>query len=175
MHRFLTPAISHDPGLHLDVRFGQPLSFATQGIVYLNDVAENQGAFTACAGYHRHYKEWFSGFKEGEEPNLKDVYQFPHEPIAAEAGDLIIWHHWLPHGSSPNLTSTPRVAQYMNMYSLEPELLQPSASVKHVDHTSPQKTASVPCAQRRGHYSYFKKPTKWPLMTSILCVTRLRR
>ena len=86
-------------------------------------VTADQGAFTVCAGFHRQYQDWLSGFKEGEDPNQTDFYQFPHEPIAAEAGDLIIWHHWLPHGSSPNFANTPRVAQYMNMYSLEPKLL----------------------------------------------------
>jgi ectoine hydroxylase-related dioxygenase (phytanoyl-CoA dioxygenase family) len=36
-------------------------------------------------------------------------------PIAGRAGDLIIWHHALPHGSSPNRAKVPRVVQYLKM------------------------------------------------------------
>jgi hypothetical protein len=28
---------------------------------------------------------------------------------------MVIWHHLLPHGSSPNSASRPRVAQYITM------------------------------------------------------------
>jgi ectoine hydroxylase-related dioxygenase (phytanoyl-CoA dioxygenase family) len=35
--------------------------------------------------------------------------------IAGRAGDLVIWHQSLPHGSSPNGSRRPRVVQYINM------------------------------------------------------------
>ena len=34
-------------------------------------------------------------------------------PIAANAGDLILWHRALPHGSGINRTGLPRLAQYI--------------------------------------------------------------
>ncbi|WP_220472639.1 phytanoyl-CoA dioxygenase family protein [Spirosoma foliorum] len=34
--------------------------------------------------------------------------------IAANAGDFIIWHQALPHGSSPNRSREPRFVQYIN-------------------------------------------------------------
>ena len=40
-------------------------------------------------------------------------------PIAAEAGDFVLWHHALPHSSSPNRGSYPRIVQYLNMYPVE--------------------------------------------------------
>jgi len=37
-------------------------------------------------------------------------------PVAAAAGDLIVWRQDLPHGASPNHTDRPRIAQYVNMF-----------------------------------------------------------
>ena len=36
-------------------------------------------------------------------------------PIAGDAGDLVLWHHALPHGSSPNRGTKPRVVQYITL------------------------------------------------------------
>ncbi|MGZ0787900.1 phytanoyl-CoA dioxygenase family protein [Pseudomonas saponiphila] len=38
--------------------------------------------------------------------------------MAAKAGDLIIWHHALPHGASPNRGTLPRMVQYINFYPM---------------------------------------------------------
>lgn len=108
------------PYLHFDVNFSQPLYFTTQGMLYLNDVAEDQGAFTCCPGFHKHYRQWIDSVKHMNNPNDADFSIYPAKHIAAKAGDLIIWHHWLPHGSSPNTSSQPRLAQYFTMTSLEP-------------------------------------------------------
>lgn len=116
------------PCLHLDVDFQCPLHFKTQGIVYLNDVAEDQGAFTLCPGFHHQFPAWLASLPQGSNPNDCDFYQYPHQPIAGQAGDLIIWHHWLPHGSSPNRNSLPRVAQYLDMYSLTPQWVKNSTT-----------------------------------------------
>jgi ectoine hydroxylase-related dioxygenase (phytanoyl-CoA dioxygenase family) len=37
-------------------------------------------------------------------------------PIAGRAGDLVIWHDAIPHGSRPNRASLPRIVQYIRMY-----------------------------------------------------------
>jgi hypothetical protein len=37
------------------------------------------------------------------------------KPVAAKRGDMIIWHHLLPHGSSPNRAQRPRAVQYMSL------------------------------------------------------------
>ena len=36
-------------------------------------------------------------------------------PVAGKAGDLVIWHSALPHGSSPNSSDRPRIVQYITM------------------------------------------------------------
>ena len=32
---------------------------------------------------------------------------------------MVIWHHFLPHGSSANSGSYPRIVQYLNMYPVD--------------------------------------------------------
>jgi ectoine hydroxylase-related dioxygenase (phytanoyl-CoA dioxygenase family) len=51
----------------------------------------------------------------GVDPRELNLYELGPAPIAGKAGDLIIWHQALPHGSSPNSAARPRVAQYLSM------------------------------------------------------------
>lgn len=100
--------------LHWDVSLKQPIPFGLQGILYLTDTAENQGAFTLVPGFHNKIEEWLKHLPEGEHPRNQDFYSLGAKPIAACAGDFIIWHHALPHGSSPNSAHSPRIVQYIN-------------------------------------------------------------
>jgi len=102
------------PRLHWDASIKQPIPFGTQGILYLADTAENQGAFTLVPGFHNKIESWMAGLPEGEHPRRQDMYALGPIPIAANAGDLIIWHKALPHGSSPNTSTLPRFVQYLN-------------------------------------------------------------
>lgn len=104
------------PVMHWDIKaFEAPLPFATQGLIYLTDTAENQGAFCCVPGFHREFDAWAQQLPEGKDPQQQDWDNFNVTPIAAQAGDLIIWHHALPHGSSPNRAQHPRIVQYLNM------------------------------------------------------------
>ena len=42
-----------------------------------------------------------------------DLERFEPVPILTDAGDFIIWHRGVPHGSGPNHTDQPRCAQYI--------------------------------------------------------------
>ena len=100
--------------LHWDVSLKQPIPFGLQGILYLTDTTEDQGAFTLVPGFHNKIEEWLNNLPQGENPRNQDFYALGAKPIAANAGDFIIWHHALPHGSSPNLAHSPRIVQYIN-------------------------------------------------------------
>lgn len=106
------------PKLHWDADLKAPLGFNTQGLVYLTDTAENQGAFTCVPGFHNKIDDWLNSLPSDKNPQQQDWQQWPTKPIAAKAGSLIVWHHALPHGSSPNKASTPRIVQYVNMRPL---------------------------------------------------------
>jgi Phytanoyl-CoA dioxygenase (PhyH) len=100
------------PHLHWDVSIAPPVLFGTQGILYLTDTAADQGAFTCVPGFHRCLAKWLDDLPPDADPRDQKL---PAVPIAGCAGDLIIWHQALPHGSSPNRSPRPRVAQYINL------------------------------------------------------------
>ena len=104
------------PNLHWDINFNQPLKFATQGLIYLNDVTAEGGAFSCVPGFHHKFESWYQDLPEGCDPQQQSWSEWPVKPIVAKAGSLIVWHHFLPHGSSPNHAAEPRVVQYINMY-----------------------------------------------------------
>jgi ectoine hydroxylase-related dioxygenase (phytanoyl-CoA dioxygenase family) len=65
-------------------------------------------------GFHRRLTDWLSGLPPDADPRTQDLRSLA-TPIAGRAGDLIIWRHELPHGSSPNRAERPRIVQYMTM------------------------------------------------------------
>ena len=107
------------PNLHLDIAPESHLSFGLQGILYLTDTAEDQGALTVVPGFHKKINSWMEQFPTGKVPLIEVFDEFESVPIAANAGDFIIWHHGLPHGSSPNQNKSPRIVQYINLYPMK--------------------------------------------------------
>jgi hypothetical protein len=103
------------PHLHWDTTLAEPHHLGVQGILYLADVAEDQGAFMCVPGFHRRIKEWMAGLPAGADPRVEGLKIAGARPIAASAGDMVIWNNLLPHGSSPNRNTRPRVAQYISM------------------------------------------------------------
>jgi ectoine hydroxylase-related dioxygenase (phytanoyl-CoA dioxygenase family) len=104
-------------GLHWDMSLATPIPFGTQGILYLTDTAANQGALTVVPGFHKTIEKWLASLPENVNPRDTDFSVFHPQPIAANAGDLIIWNQLLPHSSSPNTATLPRLVQYINWYS----------------------------------------------------------
>lgn len=103
------------PHLHWDITLAEPHCFDVLGILYLVDVAEDQGAFSCVPGFHRTLKDWLKTVPEDSDARDYARRTLTMKPIAASRGDLVIWHQSLPHGSSPNRAARPRVAQYMTM------------------------------------------------------------
>jgi hypothetical protein len=103
------------PHIHWDMTLAAPHCFGTQGILYLTDTPANQGAFSCIPGFHRRIEQWLKELPTGADPRQAIVNEPGFAPIAGKAGDLIIWHQALPHGSSPNHGAKPRVAQYITM------------------------------------------------------------
>lgn len=106
------------PHLHWDMSLEPPLRFGTQGLLYLCDTPVEQGAFCCVPGFHRKLEDWLAALPEGTDARQVNLDALA-VPIAAKAGDFVIWHHALPHGSSPNRGTYPRIVQYLNMYPVE--------------------------------------------------------
>jgi ectoine hydroxylase-related dioxygenase (phytanoyl-CoA dioxygenase family) len=103
------------PHLHWDAVLEPPLGLGVQGILYLADTPAEQGAFTCIPGFQRDIDNWLRALPPGVDPYSR-IPAEAAKPIAGKAGDLILWHHALPHGSSPNRGVRPRVVQYLTMY-----------------------------------------------------------
>jgi hypothetical protein len=104
------------PRLHWDTSLELPIPFGVQGLLYLTDTAAEQGAFTCVPGFHRKIHEWLDSLPSGTSPREQDMEKLGAIPIAASAGDLVIWHQALPHGSRPNRGERPRLVQYLTMF-----------------------------------------------------------
>lgn len=107
------------PHLHWDAQLEPPLPFGVQGIVYLEDTPAEQGAFACVPGFHRIVDDWLRALPAGVDAYSR-LPGMEAAPIAGEAGDLIVWHHALPHGASANRGARPRVVQYLTMYPARP-------------------------------------------------------
>jgi hypothetical protein len=103
------------PQLHWDIDLSPPFHFGVQGLLYLCDTPAEQGAFSCVRGFHKDLESWLESLPAGVSPREIDLDE-KAVPIAGKAGDLIIWHHFLPHGSSPNRGIYPRIVQYLTMY-----------------------------------------------------------
>jgi len=90
------------PHLHWDTTLATPHYFGVQGILYLVDVAEDQGAISCVPGFHKILDAWLKELPPGADARTVAKATLEMKPIAASAGDLVLWHHALPHGSSPN-------------------------------------------------------------------------
>lgn len=105
------------PHLHWDTSLALPIPFDVSGLLYLTDTTAEQGAFTCVPGFHRRITDWLQSLPPDANPRAQNLEQLGPTSVAGKAGDLIIWHKALPHGSRPNHASRPRIVQYLTMYS----------------------------------------------------------
>jgi ectoine hydroxylase-related dioxygenase (phytanoyl-CoA dioxygenase family) len=104
------------PRLHWDVSLELPIPFGVQGLIYLTDTEPEQGAFTCVPGFHTRIESWLRSLPSGADPRQQDLEALGAVPIPGRAGDVVIWHQALPHGSRPNRCSRPRIVQYVTMF-----------------------------------------------------------
>jgi ectoine hydroxylase-related dioxygenase (phytanoyl-CoA dioxygenase family) len=110
------------PSLHWDVSLAQPIPFGLQGILYLTETKENQGAFSLVPGFQNKIATWLNALPKTAHPRKENLYALGVKRIEAKAGDFIIWHHALPHGSSVNTSDKPRFVQYINYAPINAEV-----------------------------------------------------
>ena len=118
----LNPPERHDfeftgPYLHWDMQLDMPVKLKVQGVLYLTDTPGNQGAFTCIPGFHRKLEKWLDDLPDDVNPReaIREKHAHEAKAIEGKAGDLVIWHSALPHGSSPNSSDQPRIVQYITM------------------------------------------------------------
>lgn len=110
-----TPAerVAAPARLHWDVELGQPVPFLLQGLIYLEDVGADQGAFSCVPGFQHRLDDWLRALPPGSDPQTQDLDALGRVYVPGQAGDLVIWHQALPHGASRNTSHMPRLVQYL--------------------------------------------------------------
>lgn len=109
------------PDLHIDVSLQQPIPFGTQGIVYLTDTDPEQGALTLVPGFQHRIGAWLAALPAGVDPRRQPFHDLGSVAVPGRAGDCVIWHQALPHGSRPNRSTRPRYVHYVNRYPIDYE------------------------------------------------------
>lgn len=99
--------------LHWDMSLKKPLTYGLQGLFYLTECRENDGAFHCVPGFHNQIDEWLDELEPHENPREKALKTLQPKPITGDAGDFIIWHNALPHCATPNRGEIPRMVQYL--------------------------------------------------------------
>jgi len=114
------PDYDHKGFTHWDVDTSKlPLPFRVQGVLALTDTSADMGGFQCVPGFHRDLERWIAQQPSGRNPFQPELSALPPgmrvTPIPMRAGDLLIWNTRLAHGNGHNVSSRPRLAQYITM------------------------------------------------------------
>ncbi len=93
-----------------------PLPKRVQGVLSLVDVPADAGGLQVVPGFHRRFEEWVATQPADRDPRIPDMTGLELQSLAMKAGDLVIWHSLLPHGTGRNNSTRPRLAQYITMF-----------------------------------------------------------
>ncbi|WP_395004816.1 phytanoyl-CoA dioxygenase family protein [Undibacterium sp.] len=84
-----------------------------QGLLYLTDCNEVDGAFHCVLGFLHRLPYWLDNLKTDDEPRHLAAQALQAKAVPGNAGDFIIWHQALPHCATPNRGSALRMLQYL--------------------------------------------------------------
>lgn len=118
------PEYDHPGMIHWDIdpREAHTAPFRVQGVLYLSDTPVERGGFCCVPGHHKLIERWAAtreptpGAPDEGKRTPRHKSEIEIVPIAAEAGDLVIWNTRLLHGNGRNLSDQPRLAQYITMW-----------------------------------------------------------
>ncbi|MEN9865924.1 MAG: hypothetical protein RL748_1514 [Pseudomonadota bacterium] len=101
-------------GLHWDVSLALPIPERFQGLLYLSDCGEHDGAFHCVPGFQHRIADWLSTIAPDEDARAIAAQTLKPQPVPGKAGDFVIWHQALPHCATPNRGKQPRMVQYLS-------------------------------------------------------------
>ncbi|WP_293785944.1 phytanoyl-CoA dioxygenase family protein [uncultured Pedobacter sp.] len=104
--------------LHWDIDFSKGVNYYIQGLVYLNDVPEERGAFSLIPCFQHEINSLLKTY--GHPDQAIDVLRKQNRQIAVSGnkGDLILWLEALPHAATANRSEYPRFVQYISFTKL---------------------------------------------------------
>lgn len=116
---FKAPAAAWDgsariSGFHWDADPRGPRLPSFQGLVYLRDTADDQGAFCCLPDVYADLPAWLAEHGDDAGAALNDG-RGRVQAVGAGAGSMVIWHRQMPHSSGRNEGERPRWVQYVAM------------------------------------------------------------
>lgn len=101
--------------LHWDTDPRRPRRAEFQGLVYLRDTTEEQGAFCCAPDVYANLPEWVADRSVVEARAAVNESATPRRRLGGRAGSMVIWHRQMPHSSARNDAGLPRWVQYVTM------------------------------------------------------------
>ena len=120
-------------GVHWDGDPRRDAPLAVQGLVYLTDTPAEQGAFAMVPSLYRDLDAWLAPGRSDAEVARPDVRGHELVRVPGRQGDLVLWHRRMPHTSTPNDGTRPRLVQYVSM-DPAPAADTPDAEAMHKKH-----------------------------------------
>ena len=104
------------------LRAGPSSGMRVQAVLMLADTPENGGTFQCIPRFHRVLEDWVAGVDShtlcngGNRPSVPKMDSptmtgFKVKKVGGQAGTLVIWNSFLPHGNSRNSSGVPRLCQ----------------------------------------------------------------
>lgn len=107
--------------VHWDCDPWQSFSLSLQGLVYLNDTSEDQGAFSCVPSIFRNLESWREdhvGDADKRHPKVTDDELIA---VPGKAGSLVIFNRLMPHTGGLNKSGSHRFVQYVTMQPVSNE------------------------------------------------------
>lgn len=162
--------------IHWDADTSQlPIPFSVQGVLYLTDTDRDQGGFQCVPALFRQFDTWLETQPTDRNPSMPDLTGFEIEPIPGKAGDLVIWNRMLAHGNGHNVSTRPRLAQYISMFPASSEVAlagdwggDREARIRQWQERTPPDADWAPGDPRRWEQQHGKTAELTPLGRKLL-------
>ncbi len=115
------PEFDHKGFIHWDTDSTKPKRLTVQGVLYLRDTTPDMGGFCCVPSIFRDFDEWVKTQPADRSAHSPDITGHEVVAVPGNAGDLVIWHSFLPHGNGRNVAQSPRLAQFISMFPTRQE------------------------------------------------------
>jgi len=113
------PEYDHKGFIHwdTDITMYPAITFGVQGVLALTDTDETMGGFQCVPEVYTNLASWVDERRASPAALAHpDFSAYPVTKVPLRAGDMVIWSTLLPHGNGHNVSSRPRLAQYISMF-----------------------------------------------------------
>ncbi len=104
-----------ESAVHWDCDPWRISGLSLQGLVYLTDTGEDQGAFACVPSIFQSIKDYREKHQNDENRNQPVFEDNDLIPVGGKAGSLVLWNRLMPHTSHLNFSDQHRFVQYVRM------------------------------------------------------------